>query len=201
MRLTNWLTPLSAALVLFLGLSISVDVDAQPKSGPNNTTSEDESFSDEEIVEAVSGFFGVATQKAAEIVEVIFSEQGRPNAYIRGEEGSGAIVVGLRYGKGTMVRKTGEERLVYWQGPSVGFDFGGDATKSFTLIYNLKNTEDIYRRYPGAEAKIFFVAGFAVNYQQRGDVILAPIRTGVGWRQGVNAGYLKYSKKRNILPF
>ena len=167
----------------------------------DKTASDDETFSRNEIANAVAGFFGITTQKAAEVIEVIFSEQGRPNAYIKGEEASGAFIAGLRYGKGELVRKSGEEETIYWQGPSAGFDFGGDASKAFTLVYNLQDTEDMFRRYPGVEGKVYFVAGIGVNYQQRGKVVLAPMRTGVGWRQGVNAGYLKYSKFRRWVPF
>ena len=167
----------------------------------NPDTADGETFSQNEIANAVAGFFGITTQKAAEVVEVIFSERGRPNAYIKGEEASGAFIAGLRYGKGELVRKSGKQEPIYWQGPSAGFDFGGDASKAFTLVYNLQDTEDMYRRYPGVEGKVYFIAGIGVNYQQRGDIVLAPMRTGVGWRQGVNAGYLKYSKFRRWVPF
>ncbi len=177
--------------------AVSSDAPATSKSAK----SEEETFSKNEIANAVAGFFGITTQKAAEVVEVVFSAQGRPNAYIKGEEASGAFIGGLRYGKGELVRKSGEQETIYWQGPSAGFDFGGDASKAFTLVYNLQDTEDMYRRFPGVEGKVYFVAGIGVNYQQRGQVVLAPMRTGVGWRQGVNAGYLKYSKFRRWVPF
>ncbi len=167
----------------------------------DTANADDETFSQNEIANAVAGFFGITTQKAAEVVEVIFSERGRPNAYIKGEEASGAFIAGLRYGKGELVRKSGQQEPIYWQGPSAGFDIGGDASKAFTLVYNLQDTEDMYRRYPGVEGKVYFIAGIGVNYQQRGDIVLAPMRTGVGWRQGVNAGYLKYSKFRRWVPF
>lgn len=177
----------------------SLDGDSQ-RNTPTQAE-DDETFSKNEIANAVAGFFGITTQKAAEVVEVIFSDQGRPNAYIKGEEASGAFIAGLRYGKGELVRKSGETEQIYWQGPSAGFDFGGDASKAFTLVYNLKDTEDMFRRYPGVEGKVYFIAGIGVNYQQRGRIVLAPMRTGVGWRQGVNAGYLKYSKFRRWVPF
>lgn len=178
----------------------SVSANADPGTS-GQTGNNEETFSKNEIANAVAGFFGITTQKAAEVIEVVFSEQGRPNAYIKGEEASGAFIAGLRYGKGQLVRKSGEEEQIYWQGPTAGFDFGGDASKAFTLVYNLQDTEDMYRRYPGVEGKIYFIAGIGVNYQQRGRTVLAPMRTGVGWRQGVNAGYLKYSKFRRWVPF
>ena len=162
----------------------------------------DETYSKSEIVNKVAGFFGVAAQTAAEIVEHIFADLGRPNAYITGEEGSGAIGVGLRYGDGYLHRKgvSGTSR-VYWQGPSLGFDTGGNAARVFTLVYNLRRTDDIYRRYPGVDGSAYFVGGVGVNYQERDNVILAPMRAGVGFRLGANVGYLAYSRRRRLNPF
>ncbi|MEE8123841.1 MAG: EipA family protein, partial [Alphaproteobacteria bacterium] len=98
-------------------------------------------------------------------------------------------------------RKNAEPRKVYWQGPSVGFDIGGNASKAFILVYHLKDTEQIYQRFPGVEGTIYFIAGVGVNYQQSGDIILAPIRTGVGLRAGANVGYLHYTRKSSLVPF
>jgi hypothetical protein len=161
----------------------------------------DDTYSKNEIVNKVAGFFGVAAKTAAEIVEHIFSDLGRPNAYITGEEGSGAIGVGLRYGKGTMYRKNFKNQRVYWQGPSIGFDIGGNASKCFTLVYQIRRQEEIYQRFPGVEGSAYFVGGLGVNYQRSGRISLAPIRAGVGFRTGVNIGYLSYTKERDILPF
>ena len=97
--------------------------------------------------------------------------------------------------------KEGKRRKVFWQGPSVGFDFGGNVSKVFTLVYHLKSQEQIFQRFPGVDGSFYFVAGFGVNYQQSGDVILAPIRTGVGLRMGANVGYLHYTKKKSWIPF
>jgi hypothetical protein len=157
-------------------------------------------YEEGEIVQQVSDFFGVTTEAAAKAVEKVFSQFGKPNAYIEGEEGSGAFVFGLRYGKGLLSRKGSAPMTVYWQGPSIGFDFGGNASKCFTLVYNLDNEDKIYRRFPGIEGSFYFVAGIGVNYQQNGDIILAPMRTGLGMRAGVNAGYLSYSRERNWVP-
>jgi hypothetical protein len=161
----------------------------------------DDTYSKSEIVNKVAGFFGVAAKTAAEIVERIFADLGRPNAYITGEEGSGAIGVGLRYGKGTMYRKSFKNQRVYWQGPSIGFDVGGNASKCFTLVYQIRRQEEIYQRFPGVEGSAYFVGGLGVNYQRSGRVSLAPIRAGVGFRTGVNIGYLSYTRERDILPF
>jgi len=165
--------------------------------------SEDLTYSVDEIVQKAAGFFGATTEAVAKAVELVFSRFGRPNAYIAGGEGSGAFFVGLRYGQGNLYMKTNGDHptKVYWQGPSIGFDFGANASKTFTLVYNLPDAEAIYERFPGIEGSAYFVAGIGVNYQQSGHVVLAPMRTGVGLRSGVNGGYLSYAKERNWLPF
>ena len=167
----------------------------------NETASADDTYSKNEIVNIASDFFGMTTAAVAQAVERIFADLGRPNAYITGEEGSGAFVVGLRYGKGMMHRKNFKNLRVYWQGPSVGFDVGANASKCFTLVYQIRRQEEIFQRYPGVEGSYYFIAGIGVNYQRTGRISLAPMRTGVGLRAGVNAGYLSYTRERDILPF
>src|SRR5258706_15017625 len=188
----------------------TADVQVAPPSGSQTIRtdsapprSEDETYSAEEIVQKAAGFFGATTEAVAKAVERIFSRYGRPNAYIAGQEGSGAFFVGLRYGEGDLYMKSATDRAtkVYWQGPSIGFDFGANASKTFTLVYNLPNPEAIYERFPGIEGSAYFIAGIGVNYQQSGRVVLAPMRTGVGPRAGVNAGYLCYAKERNWIAF
>jgi hypothetical protein len=167
----------------------------------NETASADDTYSKNEIVNVASDFFGMTTAAVAQAVERIFADLGRPNAYIKGEEGSGAFVVGLRYGKGTMHRKNFKNLRIYWQGPSVGFDIGANASKCFTLVYQIRRQEEIFQRFPGVDASYYFIAGIGVNYQRSGRISLAPMRTGVGLRAGVNAGYLSYTRERDILPF
>jgi hypothetical protein len=157
-------------------------------------------FSAEEIALAAGTFFGKTSGAMGTAVERVFRDQGRPMGYIRGEEASGAVGVGLRYGRGTLVMKDGQERQVFWQGPSIGVDTGGNVSKVFTLVYNLDNPDGLYRRYPGVEGSAFYVAGVAVTYQRAEGVTLAPMRTGIGLRLGVNAGYSAYSKKRRWFP-
>jgi hypothetical protein len=171
-------------------------------AAPRNPT-DDDTYTQNEIVQKAADFFGATTEAVAKAVERVFAEKGRPNAYITGQEGSGAIGVGLRYGDGDLyMKKTGNRAAkVYWQGPSIGFDVGANASKTFTLVYNLPNAEAIYERFPGVEGSFYVVAGIGVNYQQSGRIILAPMRTGVGLRAGANVGYLAYTKERNILPF
>jgi hypothetical protein len=160
-----------------------------------------DTYTEGEVVDAVEDWLGVSAETAGSIVEKIFSDLGRPNAYIYGGEAAGAAGVGLRYGDGTLVTKTGESLKVYWQGPSIGFDVGGNASKTFTLVYNLREADDIYRRFPGVEGSAYFIGGVGVNYQRADDITLAPMRVGVGLRSGANVGYLAYSRRRNILPF
>ena len=136
----------------------------------------------------------------AKAVQHVFGDLGEPDAYIKGDDGSGAFVVGLRYGSGWLVRKTREPKQVYWKGPSIGFDVGADASKVFTLVDNLREDRRLMQRFPGVEGSFYLVAGLGVNYQRSGGVSLAPIRNGVGLRAGVNAHYQVYSDKRDWFP-
>jgi hypothetical protein len=135
------------------------------------------------------------------VIERAFRDNGRPTGYIAGEEGSGAIGVGLRYGRGLLYMKGKDTQEVFWQGPSVGWDWGGNASRVFTLCYNLQYPDAIFRRFPGVEGTAYLVGGLGVNYQRADTITLAPIRAGVGLRLGANVGYLAYSRQRNILPF
>jgi len=158
-------------------------------------------YSQDEIVTNVSDFLGVTAEAAGAAVERLFANNGRPTAYIAGEEGSGAFILGLRYGRGLMYMKEREPMEVFWQGPSVGWDWGGNASRVFTLCYNLQVPDVIFQRYPGVEGSAYLIGGLGVNYQRAEDVTLAPIRAGVGLRLGANIGYLAYTRKRNVIPF
>lgn len=153
------------------------------------------------VVSAAEGVFGKGATGLASLLEDILKDQGEPNAYIAGSEGSGALGVGLRYGSGQMVHAVEGERKVFWTGPSVGFDVGGDANKVFVLVYNLYDSQELYKRFPAGEGRVYFVGGFSATYLRRGDVVLIPVRLGVGWRAGVNVGYLKFSEKSRWFPF
>jgi hypothetical protein len=161
---------------------------------------EDVTFTENEITQSAANFFGVATEATAKVVQRVFSDQGRPDAYVKGDEGSGAFVVGVRYGSGWLIRKKFEPKKVFWRGPSIGFDVGGNASKVFTLIYNLKKENRLYQRFPGVEGSYYFVAGIGVLYMRSGGVTLAPMRTGVGLRAGVNAQYQEFTEKRDWFP-
>ena len=158
-------------------------------------------YTEDEIVGSVSDFLGVTAENAGGAVERIFAKNGRPTAYIAGEEGSGAFAIGARYGRGLLYMKGRQPVEVFWQGPSLGWDFGGNASRVFTLCYNLDDPQVIFQRFPGVEGSAYFIGGLGVNYQRAENVTLAPIRAGVGFRLGANVGYLAYSRKRNYIPF
>ncbi len=166
-----------------------------------NTNPEAETFDENELVAAVSTHLGVTSESAASMIERLFRKQGRPVGYITGQEGGGAFVAGLRYGNGILWMKDGRSQKVYWRGPSLGWDWGGNASKVFTLVYNLKDPDYIYRRFPGVDGSAYVVAGMGVNYQRADGITLAPIRTGVGARLGANVGYLSYKPTKGLWPF
>ncbi len=176
------------------GASALAQSPRDPADGPRT-------YSPDEIVNATSDFLGVTAEAAGAAIERIFRDNGRPTAYIAGEEGSAAITIGARYGRGLMYMKEQETQEVFWQGPSIGFDVGGNASRVFTLCYNMHYPDMIYRRFPGVEGSAYFIAGLGVNYQRADDITLAPIRAGVGLRLGASIGYLSYSRKRHYLPF
>ena len=165
------------------------------------TTQAADTYKRDDLIAAGQGVFGKGAEGLAGIIERILKDQGQPNAYIAGHEASGAFVVGLRYGSGVLSHKVEGQQPVYWTGPSVGFDVGGDATKVFVLVYNLYDTADLYHRFPGAEGRLYFIGGFAATYLRRGNIVVIPIRLGVGWRAGVNLNYMKFSHKSKLLPF
>ena len=165
------------------------------------TTQAADTYRRDDLLAAGEDVFGKGAEGFAGIVEKILKDQGQPNAYIAGREASGAFVVGVRYGSGILSHKIEGQQPVFWTGPSVGFDVGGDANKVFVLVYNLYDTGDLYHRFPGAEGRLYFVGGFAATYLRRGNVVVIPIRLGVGWRAGVNVNYMKFSHKSKWLPF
>ena len=165
------------------------------------TTQAADTYQRDDLLAAGEGVFGKGAEGLAGLLEKILKDQGRPNAYIAGREASGAFVVGLRYGSGIMSHKVEGQQPVYWTGPSVGFDVGGDANKVFVLVYNLYDTAELFHRFPGAEGRLYLVGGFAATYLRRGNIVLIPIRLGVGWRAGVNVGYMNFTRRSKWLPF
>jgi hypothetical protein len=155
----------------------------------------------DELINRTSDFFGVGAETAGAIIEKIFKDNGRPTGYIAGEEASGAFAIGARYGSGLLYMKDRKPQKVYWRGPSIGFDAGGNGSRVFTLCYNLQYPDMIYRRFPGVDGSAYFIGGMGVNYQRAEDITLAPIRAGVGFRLGASVGYLAYSRKATWVPF
>ncbi len=168
---------------------------------PTTATANNDTYKKDDLIGAAEGVFGKGAEGLARIIEDVLKEQGQPNGYIVGREAGGALVVGVRYGSGKLMHKVEGEREAYWTGPSIGFDAGANAAKTFVLVYNLYDTEDLYKRFPAGEGNAYFVGGFTASYLRRGDIVLIPIRLGVGVRLGANVGYMKFSKNQQWLPF
>lgn len=182
----------------------STATEAQPQTAldvARNEAAVGKTYQKDDVLGAAEGVFGKGAKGLAEMVEKVLKDQGQPNAYIAGREASGAFVVGLRYGSGTLSHTVEGQRPVYWTGPSLGFDVGGDAAKTFILVYNLYDSQDLYKRYGQVEGRAYFIGGFSATYLRRGDVALIPIRLGVGVRLGANVGYMKFSEKSKWMPF
>lgn len=160
-----------------------------------------DTYSADELVATGSEFFGSVAQGLASVVERTVSEFGLPNAYILGQEGSGAIFAGARYGEGDMFTRNAGQRELFWQGPSLGFDVGGDGSRVMMLVYNLPSVESIYGRYPGVDGSAYVVGGLGMTVMKYHDIYIVPIRSGVGARLGVNVGYLKFTNEPTWNPF
>ena len=185
---------------LFLVGCITPGAGNAPSSrAPVRTTVGD--LTQSEVVTAVEQWLGVSAETAGTIVERIFADLGTPQGYIYGEEASGAVGPGLRYGRGTLLLNDNSTRQVFWQGPSIGWDVGANASKTFTLVYDIPNADMIFRRFPGVEGSAYLIGGVGVNYQRAEGITLVPMRAGVGARLGANIGYLAYSREQRIIPF
>ena len=158
-------------------------------------------YHEDDLIGAAEGVFGKGAKGLADVIKDLLAKQGEPNGYIVGREAGGALAVGLRYGSGTLYHKIEGERPVYWTGPSIGFDAGANAGNAFVLVYNLYDTEDLYKRFGAGEGQAYLIGGFTVSYLRRGDVVLIPVRAGAGLRLGANVGYMKFSHKQRWLPF
>ena len=178
----------------------SADPAIPPASG-DVVAADSTTYGEDDLIGAAEGVFGKGAEGLAGLIRDLLKEQGQPNGYIVGREAGGAFVVGARYGSGTLHHKVEGERKVYWTGPSIGFDVGANAANSFVLVYNLYDSEDLFERYPAGEGQAYLVGGLHVSYLRKGDVVLIPVRVGAGLRLGVNAGYMKFSKKQRWLPF
>jgi len=183
-------------LVLTLTLAIAVLFVHLP-----NAMASENSFSQTEIVGTGHQFFGKTTTGLATMIEKIVADRGMPNGYILGEEASGAFFGGLRYGEGTLFTKNAGDHKVFWQGPSIGWDFGGDGNRTMMLVYNLDDTNDVYKRFLCVSGSAYLIGGLGMTVMKRGRVVLVPVRTGLGARLGVNVGYLKLRRNATWNPF
>ena len=188
---------LAASVFMSLPATAQGQYQGQPRAGQNPNST----FTPDEIVNTGHRFFGTVSRGLASVVERAISNWGQPNGYILGEEGSGAFVAGLRFGEGTLYTKNAGDLRVYWQGPSVGFDWGGDGARTMMLVYNLPATNAIYQRFAGLDGSAYFVGGFGMTALTASNIVLVPIRSGVGLRLGANIGYLKFTPNATWNPF
>ena len=194
MRATLRLTALALCIIIF-GADIVAAQSQPPPSEQRNA------FTPDEVIRAGHHFFGTVSRGLAEVVQTAFSRWGEPNGYVLGQEGGGAFMVGLRYGDGKLYTKNAGDRRVFWEGPSVGFDTGGEGARTMMLVYNLPATDAIYQRFVGIDGSAFFVGGFGMTALAFGNIIVVPIRSGVGLRLGANIGYLKFTPQATWNPF
>ena len=185
----------AAALALVVALFADASVAEEPDPDKEGT------FDQQTILKDATDFLGDGTEGLGEVVEKLFADLGEPNAYIKGQEASGALGVGARYGDGTLITHAGAQSEVHWTGPSIGFDAGGNVSKVFVLVYDLPNVDALFQRFPAVEGSIYVVGGISANYHRSKGIALAPIRLGAGLRSGVNVGYMKYTREKTWNPF
>jgi len=194
MRATLRLTALALCIIIS-GADIVAAQSQPPPPEQRNA------FTPEEVIRAGHHFFGTVSRGLAEVVQTAFSRWGEPNGYVLGQEGGGAFMVGLRYGDGKLYTKNAGDRRVFWEGPSVGFDTGGEGARTMMLVYNLPATDAIYQRFVGIDGSAYFIGGFGMTALAFGNIIVVPIRSGVGLRLGANVGYLKFTPQATWNPF
>ncbi len=185
---------LALSLALLLGLGFTV-IPAQAEGSLSDT------YSADELVDKGGEFFGSVAQGLASLVERAVSQFGLPNGYILGEEGSGALIIGGRFGEGTLYTRNQGDYPLFWQGPSIGFDVGGDGSKVMMLVYNLNSTNDVFGRFPGVDGSAYVVGGLGMTVMKSNNVVVIPIRSGLGLRAGINVGYLKFTQQPTWNPF
>jgi hypothetical protein len=185
-------------LTVLLGLVLAPQLALAQSSGGGSLS---DTYSSEELVTTGSAFFGSVAQGLATLIEKSVSQFGLPNGYILGDEASGAFFGGARYGQGTMYTRNAGDLPIYWQGPTLGLDFGGDGSKVMMLVYNLNSVNDVFGRFPGANGSAYVIGGLGMSVVKRQNVVMVPIRSGVGARLGVNVGYLKFTDQPTWNPF
>jgi hypothetical protein len=204
MKLALHIAAVTVGLALFaVAPAVAQNMPPQPQPPPQGGPPPPASnqFSSNELIDAGHKFFGGVSRGLAMIVEKAVSQWGQPNGYVLGEEASGAFVGGLRYGDGTLYTKNAGDLRVFWQGPSVGFDAGADGARTMMLVYNLPRTQAIFERFGGINGSAYFIGGFGMTALTANDIVLVPIRSGVGLRLGANLGYLKFTERPTWNPF
>jgi hypothetical protein len=203
LRAVGRLAVITVVILLGAGLAAAQGT-APPPAAPGSpppAPAGRNTYSTNEIVTAGHRFFGAISRDLAQLVERAVSRWGQPNGYILGQEGGGAFVVGLRYGDGTLYTKNAGDRRVFWEGPSIGFDYGGEGARTMMLVYNLPATEAIYRRFVGIDGSAYVVGGLGMTALTDSNIVVVPIRSGVGLRLGANVGYLKFTPRATWNPF
>lgn len=195
-RCRNGVDYMRSITILLMALSLQFAPFAWAADKPEPTT-----YSKNEILKAIEEFFGEGAEGLGDVVAKAYEDNGAPNAYIAGDEVSAALGVGIRYGKGNLQTRGAYKGQVYWQGPSIGFDAGANASKVFVLIYRLPSIDALFQRYPGVEGSLYFIGGVGMNYLAAEDTVVAPVRLGAGWRQGINVGYMDFTREASVNPF
>ncbi len=196
----NELLPRRKALTMMAGMALSATGFVSPSLALAQSE-RPERISSNELVNSGHRFFGSVSRDLALAIQKAVARWGEPNGYILGQEGSGAFIGGLRYGEGTMFTRNVGDRKVYWQGPSVGWDFGGDGARTMMLVYNMDRIDEIYSRFPGIAGSAYIVGGFGMTALGDGNMMVVPIKSGVGARLGINLGYLKFTPSATWNPF
>jgi hypothetical protein len=191
-----------AAVLVLTGAAIgALSAQQAPPPPPPPPQQQGNGFGSNELVNAGHQFFGTVSRGLAQVVEKAVSTWGLPNGYVLGQEAGGAFVAGLRYGEGTLYTKNAGDLRVYWQGPSVGFDAGGEGARTMMLVYNLPSTNSVYQRFAGIDGSAYFIGGFGMTALTANNIVVVPIRSGVGLRFGANVGYLKFTPSATWNPF
>ncbi|MCZ8376562.1 MAG: DUF1134 domain-containing protein [Beijerinckiaceae bacterium] len=158
-------------------------------------------FRSQELISSGHQFFGSVSRGLALTIEEATRRWGEPNGYILGQEAGGAFIGGLRYGEGVLYTRNAGDRKVFWQGPSIGWDFGGDGNRTMMLVYRLPRVDALYQRFAGIDGSAYFIGGFGMTAVTANNIVIVPIRSGVGARLGINVGYLKFTNQSTWNPF
>ena len=192
MRARSVLLP---AIFALIALFAPLEASAQRRNADPNT------FTAAELVDSGHNFFGSVSRGLALTVQEAVKRWGEPNGYILGQEGSGAIIAGARFGEGVLYTRNAGDRRIFWQGPSIGFDFGGDGARTMMLVYNMPSVDALYQRFAGVDGSAYFIGGFGMTAVVADNMVVVPIRSGVGARLGINVGYLKFTHNATWNPF